>query len=142
MADNLGYTPGSGATVAADDIGGVHHQLIKVEYGAADSATQVSETAPLPVQTGRIATATLSNVAFSASSVSLLASNTSRRGAVFYNDVDRACYIKFGATASSTSFTVKVQPNGYFTMDNPIYTGAIDGIWDSGGTGSMRITEF
>lgn len=26
MADNVGYTPGTGATVAADDIGGVLYQ--------------------------------------------------------------------------------------------------------------------
>lgn len=142
MADNLGYTPGAGATVAADDIGGIHHQLIKVEYGAADSATQVSETSPLPTQSGRIAAATITNVASSASSVSLLASNTARRGVTLYNDTDKACYVKFGATASTTSFTVKLQPNAYYEMPEPIYTGAIDGIWDSAPTGSMRITEF
>lgn len=34
MADNLGYTPGIGATVASDDIGGVQHQRIKVAMGA------------------------------------------------------------------------------------------------------------
>jgi hypothetical protein len=40
-------------TVAGDDIGGVIHQLVKVEFGAADSATQVSAANPLPVvQTG------------------------------------------------------------------------------------------
>ena len=40
-------------TVAGDDIGGVIHQLVKVEFGAADSATQVSAASPLPVvQTG------------------------------------------------------------------------------------------
>jgi hypothetical protein len=40
-------------TVAGDDIGGVVHQLVKVEFGAADSATQVSAANPLPVvQTG------------------------------------------------------------------------------------------
>ena len=33
MADNLGYTPGSGAVVAADDIGGVLHQRIKLTMG-------------------------------------------------------------------------------------------------------------
>ena len=33
MADNVGYTPGSGATVAADDIGGALHQRIKFTLG-------------------------------------------------------------------------------------------------------------
>jgi hypothetical protein len=33
MADNLGYSPGSGATVASDDIGGVQHQRMKLTLG-------------------------------------------------------------------------------------------------------------
>ena len=39
MADNVSITPGSGATVAADDIGGVLHQRIKLGLGADGSAT-------------------------------------------------------------------------------------------------------
>lgn len=38
MADNLAVTPGSGATVAADDIGGVLHQRIKLGLGADGTA--------------------------------------------------------------------------------------------------------
>lgn len=33
MADNVGYTPGTGATVAADDVGGVLYQRVKVSLG-------------------------------------------------------------------------------------------------------------
>ena len=49
MADNVGYTPGSGATVAADDIGGVLHQRVKISVGADGSAVDASSTNPLPV---------------------------------------------------------------------------------------------
>lgn len=49
MPDNVGYTPGSGATVAADDIGGVLHQRVKIGVGADGSATDVSEANPMPV---------------------------------------------------------------------------------------------
>jgi len=54
MADNVTLNTGSGGdTIAADDIGGVKHQLVKVEFGVADSATPVSSSNPLPVvQTG------------------------------------------------------------------------------------------
>lgn len=34
MADNVGYTPGTGATVAADDVGGVLYQRMKITTGA------------------------------------------------------------------------------------------------------------
>jgi len=49
MADNVGYTPGSGATVAADDIGGVLHQRVKVGIGADGAAVDVSDANPMPM---------------------------------------------------------------------------------------------
>jgi hypothetical protein len=49
MADNVGYTPGSGATVAADDIGGVLHQRVKVGIGADGTAVDVSDANPMPM---------------------------------------------------------------------------------------------
>jgi hypothetical protein len=49
MADNVGYTPGTGATVAADEIGGVLHQRIKLGIGDDGTAVDVSATNPLPV---------------------------------------------------------------------------------------------
>lgn len=50
MADNVGYTPGTGATVAADDIGGILHQRVKLTLGA-DGASEgdVSSSNPMPV---------------------------------------------------------------------------------------------
>lgn len=39
MSDNLLYTPGAGATLATDDIGGVHHQRVKLSLGADGAAT-------------------------------------------------------------------------------------------------------
>jgi hypothetical protein len=50
MADNLGYTPGSGANVASDEIAGVHHQRVKISVGADGSATDLSSANPMPVQ--------------------------------------------------------------------------------------------
>lgn len=49
MADNVGYTPGSGATVAADDIDGVLYQRVKPVAGVDGVAVDVSDDAPLPV---------------------------------------------------------------------------------------------
>jgi len=48
MADNVGYTPGTGATIATDDIGGVQFQRIKVTTGGDGVATDVSASAPMP----------------------------------------------------------------------------------------------
>jgi hypothetical protein len=38
MADNVAITPGTGATVAADEIGGVLHQRVKISVGADGTA--------------------------------------------------------------------------------------------------------
>jgi hypothetical protein len=49
VADNIGYTPGTGATVAADEIGGVLHQRIKLGIGADGVAVDVSAANPMPI---------------------------------------------------------------------------------------------
>jgi hypothetical protein len=50
MADGLTLNAGSGgATLATDDIGGTHYQIVKLAAGALDSATLVSSSNPLPV---------------------------------------------------------------------------------------------
>jgi len=49
MADNVGYTPGVGATVAADEIDAVLYQRIKPAFGDNGQATDVSIVNPLPV---------------------------------------------------------------------------------------------
>lgn len=48
MADNI-TAPAAGTVLATDDIAGVHHPLVKLEFGDANSATPVSGTNPLPV---------------------------------------------------------------------------------------------
>lgn len=49
MADNVPITAGSGTSIATDDVGGVHYQLIKLGYGALDAFTIVTTSAGLPV---------------------------------------------------------------------------------------------
>lgn len=49
MADNVGYTPGVGALVAADEIAGVLHQRIKLGIGEDGVAVDVSAANPLPI---------------------------------------------------------------------------------------------
>jgi hypothetical protein len=42
MADNVDITPGTGATVAADEIGGVKYQRVKLSLGADGTANDAS----------------------------------------------------------------------------------------------------
>jgi len=104
------------------------------------AATETSVAAILGKYTSP--TATLSNVSGSAVSVTLLALNTNRESAILVNDSTSACYVKFGSTASTTSFTYKLRSGDTLIIDGtPVYTGIITAIWDTA-TGTMRVTEL
>lgn len=93
---------------------------------------------------------TLTNLANSTSNGQALAQNQARTMAMFYNDDTVATVkLKLGATASATSFTVAIQPGGYYELpfqQNPlgertVYQGQVDVI-ATGATGTLRITEM
>lgn len=109
---------------------------VSTNTGTADGGTQRMVNAGA-------ATGTKSNIASSASSVTILAANTSRKGAMIYNDSTQVLYLDLsGGTASNTSYSVQVPPNGFFELPGPtIYNGAITGIWASV-NGNARVTEF
>ena len=87
-------------------------------------------------------TPTLSSVGASATTVSLLSSNTSRKGVYIFNDSNSAMYVAFAATASTSLYTVKIPAMSFFEMPTtPIYTGTISALWDVA-TGAARITEL
>jgi hypothetical protein len=44
MADNVSITPGTGATIATDDIGGSHFQRVKLVDGTLDSEVAIKAT--------------------------------------------------------------------------------------------------
>ena len=85
-------------------------------------------------------TATLSNVSSSATNVTILAANSARLLAMVQNDSTQILYLKFGATASTSSYTVQMPANSYYEIPYP-YTGIIDGIWASA-NGNARVTEL
>ncbi len=86
-------------------------------------------------------TATLTNVASSASSVTLFAANGSARGRAIFNDSTAVLYVKFGATASTSSYTVQLASNGYYEFPQLIFGGRVDGIW-AAANGNARLTEW
>ena len=84
-------------------------------------------------------TGAASSVAISATSVTLLASNTARTEAYIRNDTNQTLYIAHGATAT-VSNVIKLKKGDTFIEDK--YTGVISGIWSSvGGGGNAQITE-
>lgn len=49
MADNVNYNPTGTTQIASDDVGGVQYQRIKPAFGEDGTATDVSNTNPMPV---------------------------------------------------------------------------------------------
>lgn len=128
---------GSDGTLTRDMLTDTSGRQVVVGPGTA----AVPNGGVLTTQKPRSATATLSNVTGSTSSVTVLAANTARLGASVYNDSNKKMYLKCGTTASTTSFTVVLVPNAYYEMPFE-YTGVLTAVWASGVSGSARVTEF
>lgn len=141
MADNTTINSMSGGDViATDDIGGVKHQRVKVGFGVDGSYADVSRTSQLPVDIAPATTATSTTVAASATTVQLLASNTSRKGMIIRNDGAATLYVGLGVAATSAR-AIEVPP-GESVYDIPAsYRGVVNGIWSSA-TGNARIEEL
>ena len=105
-----------------------------------DNAGSVTVDGSVTAVTDKSGTATLTSVPSSATSVTLLAANSGRKGATIYNDSTQNLYVKFGTTASNTSFTLIMVPASYYEVPFQ-YTGRIDGIW-AAANGNARVTEF
>lgn len=114
------------------------------EIGVSGTPVRVDPTGTTtqPVKEVVAGTATLANVNDTASSTTLQASNTNRLGWSCFNDSTQTLMLKFGATASATSFTVRMAAGAYYEMPKPIYTGVIDGIWAADASGAARVTEL
>lgn len=85
--------------------------------------------------------ATLANVASSATNVTLFAASGSVKGRAVYNDSTAVLYLKFGATATSSSYTVQLAAGAYYEFPQPCYGGLVDGIW-AAANGAARTTQW
>lgn len=148
MADGVVLNSGSGGvTAATDDCGAPGHtQIIKLAVSANGDATVSPNDATygLGVDVKRApsgATAALTNVSASGASATALSANSARLSVAFINDADVPCYLKYGTTASATSYTRKLFP-GEQWEPRWNYTGRIDVIWDTSPTGALRVTEM
>lgn len=118
-------------------VGGVALALGQALMAASIPVTLASNQTPLVS-----GTATTSSVSSSATNVTLLAANANRKNASFYNSSTEILYLKLGATASATDFTVRILPEGYYEVPiGPVYSGKVDGIW-ANANGSCKITEL
>ena len=147
MVDDTAYTP---TASSVNPVGGIvtSDTVDNGDVGAFKMLTNRQQLVTLAdangneIPLGTTSTPTLSNVADAATSQTLLSANSGRKGAIVYNDSSEFLYLKYGGTASATSFTAKIAPSGYWEMPQPIYTGVIDGIWSADASGAARVTEL
>lgn len=85
--------------------------------------------------------ATVAQVACSTTVATLLAAGGGRKMATIFNDAAAALYVKFGSTASSTDFTVKLAAGDFYELPVPMYGGIITGTLASG-TGNAYVTSW
>jgi hypothetical protein len=164
MADNVGYTPGVGATVAADEIGGVLHQRVKISIGADGAAADLSsanpmpmlaQSLPLPAGAATEATAaallarvpaavtpTVASVASSATSVTIAAANANRKRLTVMNDSTAKLRVGYTAGVTLANASYVVAANSLLVLSGDLnYAGALYGVWETA-NGRAQVTEF
>lgn len=125
MADNVVLNAGSGgATLATDDVGGTHYQIVKLALGALDAATLLGPTNPLPVDAQGLTAATTSLATSSAlaagsqvdlDSAQVTVSTTAKLVALFVNSsvpIKAVLKTLLNGAASSDLAVFFIQPNG------------------------------
>ncbi len=107
---------------------------------AAQQVVNKAIAMPIPTSTADVTSVNDTNV-----STTLLSASANRLAAAMYNDSTQVLYLKLGATASTTSFTVPIAAGGYYELApaaGVVYTGVIDGIWAADAAGAVRLTEL
>lgn len=102
IADNVAITAGSGTSIATDQNGSDHVQIMKVTYGADGSFTLVSPTNPFPVSvTSSNSTITDGRkIVTTAGTRVALASSTACKEVVITAELDNTGVVAVGAAAT------------------------------------------
>lgn len=85
--------------------------------------------------------ATVTPVSTSTSAAVLLAAGTGMSSRLVVNDSAAILYVKFGAAASSTDYTVALAAGAYYEFPQPLYAGVVSGTLATG-TGTARVTSY
>lgn len=133
----------AGGSLTVDNAGTFAVQAAQSGTWTVQPGNTANTTAWL-VKEARSATATRTQVSDSATSGTILASNANRIGATITNDSSAVLYLAYGTgPATTTDYSVTLQPSGSTLVVPAGYTGIIVGIWASDpNDGGARVTEF
>jgi len=103
--------------------------LVTPNPAAGNVDQRVSSANPFPMAVPAATSGAVTNVNDSATSVTLLASNTSRKACVITNTSSAILYVRLASgTASALMFTYRLPQNATQEITMP-YTGIITGVW-------------
>lgn len=144
MADNTILNAGAGGdTIASDDIAGIKHQRVKVEFGADGVAADVSAANPLPITSKTALTASAPAVASVgvASAVAVAAAAT-RKGLILTNTSQETISLAFDAAAAVLGSGITLFPGGIFKMDEHTFSTAAINAIASAAASTLAVQEF
>lgn len=123
-------------------LGGATVEIGEIQLLGADGLTlaKVLNGALLVTAGAGAATDTFTTASVTNTNTTVLAANTNRMGATVYNESGAICYLKLGATATLTAYTLQVAVGGYYEVPFG-YNGLITGITASG-TAVCRVAEI
>ena len=132
----------SGSEMQVDVVGALPAGTNAIGKLAANSGVDIGDvdvtSTVLPTGAG---TSSVTSVADTTTSATLKASNSSRKQIIIQNTSSAILYVKYGATATSSDFTVLLNQNDILVEDH--YTGIIDGIWATDpADGAAKVTEI
>lgn len=84
--------------------------------------------------------ASLTNISGTTGSVLVAATDGNRRMMLAVNDSTAVLYLRYGVTAGTQTYSIRIPSLGYWEMPLPIWQGEIDAIWDSVNVGAGRFT--
>ena len=97
--DNVAVTPGTGATIATDDVGGIQFQKVKIDAGADGVSAPVSASAPLPCMLRNSAGTAIASLALGTTLEGLL---TAAGATDFFFSTANATTVQLAAAATFT----------------------------------------
>jgi hypothetical protein len=125
----------------------VREEVVQVDPETVAARTKVTNATPVSTAYGGVVrpvlaldTSDITRPGLDTNSETILTANADRKGIVIANEGPGIAYVKYGATASATSYTHRIFPGEERYMPWPCYTGVVDALSES--TATLQITEL
>lgn len=144
--------PTGAATSAKQDtgntsLGSIDGKLNSLGQKAATGSVPVvlaSDQPSINVAPGQVAAtgSALTAVSASTATTTIISANSARRALFLFNDSSSSVAVALSTTVTSTLFTHKMGPYGYWEIpSDPCWRGDVSGLWDVA-NGALRVTEL